>query len=464
MYSYNGDNEFVDGNTLILFATLLLLLFSFTFIKVYALQPLFIILIYGTLFWFVLRLIVMIALPESVLVFPASVSVRVEAINSTLVYLILSTMMVAAGFILSSQLFSDNIKHIYFVLPKYITLRRVLMLYIIISTIFVLGSVFLGAGRHWLMSFLTRLLNTEILLWIGFFIVLFGAKYQSGKLSRVVFIVVFSWGLVGAFFSGSRSGLLFVVLLYLIGVGLYHKSGIIRKKMLVTFAMIVLISPIMFSLATVGSLELRYGGYSNIIDKVSLISEYESNIENSIQSLGLRLSGLDTLAVIVNANETKFVPSKYINFENELKSIANTYVVGEPFPNALISEKGFHVVYQGGNEDIARDTTFTQKWSGYGVMFVKFGWYGGLVGTFILSFMFATIFISTAQCKNNYKHLLMVFLLYIFFNQLMSYGVESFILSNMHSIFLIGGVVNIFLLKALHEFEISIVRNRVQNG
>ena len=461
VFYYIGNSEFVDITTIFLLSVIFAVLFMFTRIKDTVVQPLFVILIYGTLFWFILRLMLMIAIPESIGRFPATVAVRVDAINNGLVYLILSTIMVAGGFIASRQLISGyKVPKYQLQLPAFITLGRVIILYVILGLIFTSGHLLLGSGRHWIMSFMTRLVNPEALLYIGFLVLLFGNKHATRIEYKFVFVALFMWYLFSVFFAGSRQGFILVVLFYLIGVLLYRNNGYIKKKLIFLFGLMIVLAPIMFSLATVGSSELRYGGIANINDKISMIKNNKFAMLDGLDRMSMRLAGLDTLAVIVNADEDNYNPREYINFSNEVKSIANTYVLGEPFPDALITSKAFHVVYQGGVEDTARNKTFTQKWSGYGLMFVKFGWYGGLMAAFILAFLFSVIYRKIVISKGKYSDLLTAYLLYIFFVQIMSNGVDEFFLTEIHSLLFIGGVFNVLLLKFMYSVEVLLYRER----
>jgi hypothetical protein len=460
---YIGNSEYINTTTLILLSILIIVLFFFTMIKDYTIRPLFVILIYGTLFWFVLRLLVMITFPSTTKLFPAQVLVRADALNNALIYLIFSTIMVASGFAISKLIKPKRaVDREQFVAPAFITLRRVLILFFIFYFMNVLLEVYYGEGRHWVPSFLTRIINRENLLWIGYFVMFFGFRHKSNNVSRVLFILVLGWSIILGFMGGSRSGLLFVVLLHIIGIALYRKDGFVTKKLIIIFCFVVILAPITFGLASIGSLELRYGGIGNINKKISMIERSSINLELTLQKLALRLSGLDTLAVIINANEDSFIPSQYINFENEIQSIVNTYIIGEPFPDALNTSKAFHVVYQGGDEDIARNKTFTQKWSGYGLMFVKYGWYGGLIATFILAFGLGVIFRKYALSSSIYKDLIGIFLLYIFYDQIMSFGMDEFVITTLHGLLISGGIINIFLLKILHAMEVSIVSDKVR--
>ena len=71
-------------------------------------------------------------------------------------------------------------------------------------------------------------------------------------------------------------------------------------------------------------------------------------------------------------------------------------------------------------------------------------------------FLFSVIYRKVVMSKGKYSDLLAVYLLYIFFYELMSHGVDDFFLTSIHSLLLIGGVVNVLLLKLLHEVEVSI--------
>ena len=93
-------------------------------------------------------------------------------------------------------------------------------------------------------------------------------------------------------------------------------------------------------------------------------------------------------------------------------------------------------------------------------MFVKFGWYGGLMATFILAFLFSVIYRKIVISKGKYSDLLTVYLLYILFNQLMTHGVDDFFLTGIHSILFFGGVVNVLLLKFMYSVEVLLFRGR----
>jgi len=454
---------FVDGDTIALLSFLLVLLYSFTNIKSYTLQPLFVIFIYATLFWFVIRLLITIYFPQSTIRFPAPVDTDSTSINIALVYVILSTIMVAFGFIFSLvvKVNSKNRART-FTLPKHFNLRRILLLFLFVGFGYLILEIYFGSGRHWLPSFMTRLLNHKDLVWVGFLLWIFGHSYMKRRMSEYVFFIIFAFSIISTFIAGSRGGFLNAVLIYIIGVCLFNKGGYIKKRSIIIIGMFVLTGPLLFGLASIGSYELRHGGFGNIENKLSLIykSKFDlENLEKMMQSLSLRISGLDTLAIILKADEDKRDPDMYINFGNEIKSIANTYVIGEPFPEALITSKAFQVVYQDVDEESARNTAFTQKWTGYGLMFVKFGWYGGLLATFIVAFLFATLYRIIAYGKNRYRHLIMVYLLMILFQEIISHGVEDLV-SGIHSGFLIGGVVNIILINILYKVESSFVNSK----
>ena len=93
-------------------------------------------------------------------------------------------------------------------------------------------------------------------------------------------------------------------------------------------------------------------------------------------------------------------------------------------------------------------------------MFVKFGWYGGLMATFILAFLFSVIYRKIVISKGKYSDLLTAYLLYIFFVQIMSNGVDEFFLTEIHSLLFISGVFNVLLLKFMYSVEVLLYRER----
>ena len=133
----------------------------------------------------------------------------------------------------------------------------------------------------------------------------------------------------------------------------------------------------------------------------------ESNIimrsANLVTTLLNRLGLMDYGILVVAKPGDLRAKDKYMNLMYAVKSILNT-VPGTIFKEAeLNTSRVINIIYRGGDEEQAKVAYFAEFWTIWGLWFVVFGWWGGLVALFATGFVMEMIYSVGAEFFGVYK-------------------------------------------------------------
>ena len=426
LYNISDDNSMVNIITLILVG-----IFAVENIGMLAYEkrnrnPFIIILAIVGTFFYMARVATILHIPASVSLFGFSFIPSSVALNDALIFILLANAAMFAGFYFA-EIYNENQKKIIGEedsLPQIKNAIIIIALVVLVSFFDMLKFECLGRVSGFIQSFFCR--NTILLFTFTMLI------YHYDKISarnRLLFVATIAAVIVLITLSGSRSGILTVGMVLLMGILAVKKRIMVSKKNIFIGLMIIPLAIILFAAAT---FKLDH----KIKDKVAVRYLFADNetekfdfkiIERYLPQIYYRTGFLDYSTELI-ANRQKF--AQIINGQYYVQSIIDnvltpgfdvfgtqrasnsmTYIRKElPTPDREVIEKYYH----------------TDQMGIYGEYYVFFNGYPALAVFFFAAFMFHVIF-KNLKTENALKTCIYrAVLLNLFYIWMNSFGTDWF--------------------------------------
>ena len=366
----------------------------------------------------------------------------VEDVNRALLYLVLGSGTAILGIKSGSQLFTSvhdstekDIQRRPFYCPPWFFFAAT-----VVNIGFVLwGAIFLGKASSLLgqytvtaYGFLTRFVNSEVILIIGLVLAIENWPRFNKSGRRLLFLSIAIILLVGTL-SGSRSALL--SLFFYLLIILTNKKGnfLVGRRAAIFVGLAMLVSLLVFPLATgvrnywnmTGRLEHHEGSFIEEIIRAAT-SGVDTGSTDQFKSLIYpvlyRLNGLDSLVVITSYNWE--CASLYINLVNEFKSFLNIIIPGNLFPAIKETSRMFLFVYQGVPITFLDFYYVTSMYTLWGICYANFGYFFGLLAIAAFMFLVAGVYQRATRLKTRFNTYWQVWCLLFAFNLIQSFGLD----------------------------------------
>lgn len=423
LFKVNGENEFIDFNTIILG---LLLSLQIHFFLVYEKQkkiPLIIVLCFQLIFYYIMRVNSLTFIPFSVVF--KRFTITVKDVNFGLFYIILSNLFIFVGIWLASrknrlQIVQDrgeeksNIyKILGFLIPAYLLGKPNLFGIIALDKLF---------------DFIKMLFfNPSIVLFVV--IVFFIHRYNTLTFfQRWLFFAAFSGYIVLTTLSGSRSAAL-VVVMYILFASLAVSHNLVFKvRHLLLLLIMVPVVVLVFIFAT----DLRrYSATTDVSnrEKIEVIKNSVSStewIENKT-SLGIIFDRIGFLDYTVEIIAHKEQYSTVFNASYYFKSIVDNFLTPgfTVFDNPKVSNA---LVFKYANSGIPSLKTVDEYYASdqltmYGEFFALLSW-GSMVAFFLTGYLFQKIYQNFSYTTNTELIMKRALLLNVFYVLINSFGLD----------------------------------------
>ena len=473
LFAFCGESSLINI-TSILLISLLVVFLCFLLTIGDPSNPLIIFWVLLTFMWFLVRFLYLIPFPDEANL-QRYIYFESSYMNRALVYLLFGTILSSIGFRLGSvaanllkrrvylkRRASEKSKDIF----SYLSPENIAVLGILISGISIFNYFVLGRGRFsgqythfgWLFSFISY----EPILLIA--IILTDTKWRFLNRQQKFLILLF-WGVFVTYrvLVGSRSALFGPLMFWLLYK--FAKEGnpkIERKHITLIFIGFGVSIPLFFfttSTRFMWDVQWAKGNIISFSDFVEVASHASFSPYDILKAITNRFSLLEHLVVIVN--NTGENVKEYVNFGNVFKASVNYSIPGDPFPHVLVTSRAFSVVYRHWGEEFAERNHMTDGWTLLGILYVHFGWLGGLIATFSVSFILAIIYKKLCRIKTVYKILWRVWFMLLINRVFLNFGIDEIWLATYH--LTLTGTIYIVSLRfvSLLQSRLKHRRNRI---
>lgn len=442
VFLFSESNPYINGATILLSIIIAVENFILLKIEMKKRNPFILLLVFNTIFFYLTRVATLLIIPDIAYALNRGVFPKVNQINYTMIFIILSIIPLAWGLYINPVKSKVVVKHkIYPTMSIKPVIIILLFSFAILSSLFnlfngsLLSSVF---GR--LSSFLGFFLTNPVILLIVFtyFISYYNDLSNKQRNTMVILAIIF---VVVTIISGSRSGIIQIIFaLIFSGLAINNYIELRRKLVLILLIIVIPSSFFAFGLATyiraAQTLSVNYD--QRIVTRegtLVAINDYIHNTDKeTIVSLGnvfQRIGFLDMATEMIANKETY---EKMINLEYYTKSTIDALSPGfnvynyPKVSNSLIylyTNSNFSYVFGADRLSDFGGGYHSDQLTVFGEYYVLFKGYFALIAFLFSGFCFRTIYLFF--CKNdsfNYN-LMRSFLLYVFYNfWLNSFGMD----------------------------------------
>lgn len=427
-YAYMPLPDIINGFTLFLFVILACqLVIILLFEKKYR-NPVVLVLVF-TLCFFYLPRVFLFSVVENDFILNRLMVVGSFEVNQTLQFIIISNVFLVLGIFSTNLLSSKKVTDFY--APDCRVITRCLLFYILTLAFFVIDP-----DRGWFLMEIARYIFSPVnALLVNFAALICFAGREKPVFSYSVLLILTLGFLLVLAMGGSRQSLLVGILLFLFcrfGLGSYKFS--IKTLLVGTLAICVLvISYQLISELRVAIWGNDLSGVASLVFSINYFLDLHSNgslvdfgsLFDQVIKVFERISFLDfNIYMIANAEENRV----FINFENVLKSLVDSFSPGfEVFDVAKLSN-GLSGVYENNPEKFKRinaESYRSDQFGLYGDFYVIFYGLLSLPFFYIFGFCFALIFERAQRIKNLLTRVCFSALtLKIFFDGFNSFGLD----------------------------------------
>lgn len=391
-------------------------------------KPLILLMTLITSFWFLLRVIILAVFPESI-AFQPYVDYQASDITSGLAYLCLATIALGIGMKFGSRVLARREIERAPVMPPSVLPERVVWLGLALSALGLFSYLDIGAGRFsealapigWIFQFL----NYEIILALLALLIVTQARFFTRYQRRMVLVYYISFTLYRVL-VGSRGGL-YLVVLYWVLASIAAKGDLrVTRKAIgwLVFAAVLVVPFYYFATSTrvLWSPSADRSGSISISDVLAAANGADLQLVDAVKELSGRVSALDSLALVVSHKGRE--SDRYMNWTNVIHVIVNDSVPGEIWPEAFPTTRAFTIIYWGYPEAFARSVYISNLWTLYGLAYVFWGWYLGLIATFCIGFILALVYSYICRSSHEYALPFRLFWLAVITQGILNYGFE----------------------------------------
>lgn len=382
--------------------------------------------------------------PELV-VLPFDQNIEVNAINEGILFVTIGTALLLAGMFAAENVIKGKKKQEGQQLIRTLDypLLSLCIIFVITVAIELYGTVWLGVSSYGKLradigntqfQILKVLFALDTLFFVVLGIVVIEKAYTKKTWLALIVIVFFAYAIYSAL-TGSRGtgmrSLLVVSAIFLATMGNF------RPRLIPTLAMmtvIVLTGLASWQIATSirSSIAAKHYNYLiNVSVEAKDVSEESgapirtsntAEFINKTNASGVTkdVSGgasqfiarvLNRMGVIDYAIQITSQPGdpkaleKYMNFKYIAKSIANSALPGLPFSEASLStSRVINIIYRGYEEKFVLNSGyFSEFWTIWGLAYIFFGWWGGVIGLLLSGFVLHAAYIKGANLCGKYS-------------------------------------------------------------
>jgi len=420
-----GQNNLFDIGTLFITTVFVLVFVLFLIFSRFALFVQISVFAVFSIFFIFFRILFFVILPERIK-FPFGTVFTSNEINYGLWYAVIGTFLIMAGFFCADFLFCFKRK---MKIPERFYKKRffnaetvVLIFFITIVVDFFILSVL---GVNFFNKFQADNFNPVIQLLlvffnvdIGFFMLMIAILTlceNSLKKSKLIILAIVSFVYVVfvSFFGFRNFGLriLFMLVVSLLSLNWKFKASFIQY---ISFVFVLcfaslLTYPLITNIRSFRALNFKYNvlnsdGVKNVSGKVLKERDGVGFLKLPIlYSIADRMGVIDYEISILSIPPDQKAKIEFINIRYITKSIINTLVPGVVFKDASIStSRLIAILYRGFSLDYVKSNGyFSEFYTPWGIFFLLFGWWGGLVGLFICGFLIHSIYLLILYCSKT---------------------------------------------------------------
>jgi len=389
-------------------------------------NPFIIILVLVVTVFYMTRVASILHIPASASLWGRTLIPSATELNYALIFILLSNAAMFAGFYLAGK-YNENRKKILCEGGSFPQMKNaiiIIALVVLVSFFDVLNFELLGRFTGYIKVFLNR--NTIFL----FTFTMLAYHYNKTSLrNRMLFIVIISLIVILITLSGSRSGVLSVGMVLLMGILAVKQKIMFSKKVILVSLVIIPISVIIFATAT---LKQHLGIKDTItiehlkIAKESQVLDYD-HIIGYLPLIYYRLGFLEFSTELI-ANRQKF--AQIINGQYYAESIVDNVLT--PGFDIFGTPKVSHALsYIRRNEPVPDIDQIMQAYQSdqlgiYGEYYVFFNGYSALAVFFFLAFIYQVIYANLQTTVGLLTCIYRAVLLNLFYIWLNSFGMDWF--------------------------------------
>lgn len=446
LYYNKGDNQYVDIYTVILLCTfgaqnLLILLYEKK-----KRDPFVLLLMIIALVFYMGRVVTLLYDPWSLAL--DRHSAIPDDLNYSLVFIMLSNASIflglstAGGKILyKNKEFFDG----YPANPRNIII--ILLLVIAIGFYISLASDIIGRFAGYITGVF---INLHLIMLLTFIYLAINFKKISNRNLTILLILIATF-IIFTTLSGSRSALLTLAMLLLLGLLSVKGRIILSKKKILTITILVPLSMILFISATY----IRAIVPSRLVvssEQLTILKKFDmfgsKDISLLCRPIFNRMGFLDYSAVLLR-NQERY--GKIINFQYYFESIVDN--VFTPGFNIFDTPRVSHSMsYISRGESVPTHEDIMAAYQSdmptvYGEYYVLFYGYPALIILFVFSFIFKKLYLSIRNKDVFLFYLYRALILYVFYSWLISFGIDWMLLD------LIGIIITVTLFKNFYKMR-----------
>jgi len=365
------------------------------------------------LFYIFPRIFSYLAFP-SLVKFPFGDNVSAVKINQGLEFVFWGTIMLFLGmgsaFVLSKRL-PRVTRHRTIVFDK----KPVFFFFLISIFVDLFITFWLGVGfltklryetHNSLIQFIKLIFHVDVIFFMIFLIYLLH-DFEEKKLNLRNYIFIFFVYVVYLALNGSRmSGFKILLIFTFMILYFFPNLNLKPKKFFVFFVTLGLISFLSYPLATQvrvkfipyffdkrgiqnGELLLEFRDFFNVSGSTDAGFELYAKPKRLLSDIMNRFGLLDYAVLTITEKPDSAAKHKYISYSYLGKSIVNTCLPGDPFPDAKLStSRLLPVLYRGFSEQyVQTHGYFSELYTLWGISYLFWGWMGGLGALFMIGFL-----------------------------------------------------------------------------
>ena len=234
--------------------------------------------------------------------------------------------------------------------------------------------------------------------------------------------------------GGSRGGFIRPAQYFFLSAIALKGDFKMSTKLLVSLIAVILLSFAVFPLVT----SVKYALHSGlrIVDMGTFFSLLGAGVETAkYDPGGLIVSGVNRLNGIAPVTGILSVPHAYFNevitFGGNVKYLLNTLIpFSQPFADAVSSARLFNVIVFDYSYAHILQHYQTNAYTGWGLAYVYFGWWGGLLALFLEAFALSALYQKAAKTKSKLNAFLRVWIVVFTYGFFLGFGFDKQLATN----------------------------------
>jgi len=417
---------------------------------------------------FVLPRIMMYFFLPDMVHFPFQAAITPAQINSALVYVLVGTVAIYAGFWLAERVSRLKVVDLKYIEPVVYPTYSLLIVFIFTTFVVyyiqvIMGSNYLARlrpGSYNIMVQLAMLVfNIDTVFFMAVISLLLRKTANMKSVIAIVFLSV-AYFIMSSLYGSRSVGLRIILMMVFIFLCIWQNFKIKLWYFVVPF-LLLFAGLSFYPLATQKRINTVTRSNSNIAFTKDGISLYK-DIEKLTTTIMDRMGIIDYAIMIITQPVDAKAKAKFMTFSYALRSTINTLVPGVAFRDAQIStSRLIPVLYRARSyEDVAAGGYFSEFYTPWGLSYLFFGWTGGLCMLMAAAFAIHGLYRILFALAGKYRFYLCSLSLFTFSNLFLSnMGFDHWISTSI--LIIISGIIALFMFNFL---EISFRAMRILPG